>query len=69
MDKVPVTYEYDPRGESQIGGFSFKEYHYKPYYQLLDEMVEYEETNAVVPSYIKTEEPNDMLVILNNSRR
>ena len=69
VDKVPVTYEYDPRGESQVGGFSFKEYHYKPYYQLLDEMVEYEETNAVVPSYIKTEEPNDMLAVLNINKR
>jgi hypothetical protein len=66
VDKVPVTYEYDPRSESQFTGFSFKDYHYKPYYQLLDEMVAYEEDNAVVPSYIKTEEPNDMVAILNN---
>jgi len=66
VDKVPVTYEYDPRSESQIDGFTFKDYHYKPYYQLLDEMVAYEEADAVVPSYIKTEEPNDMLAVLNN---
>ena len=65
-DKVPVTYEYDPRSDSQVNGFSFKDYHYKPYYQLLDEMVAYEEANAVVPSYIKTEEPNDMIAVLNN---
>ena len=68
-DKVPVTYRYNTREESQVCGFSFKEYHYKPYYQLLDEMVAYEEANAVVPSYIKTEEPNDMLEILNINKR
>lgn len=68
-DKVPVTYRYNTREESQACGFSFKEYHYKPYYQLLDEMVAYEEAKAVVPSYIKTEEPNDMLEILNINKR
>ena len=66
VDKVPVTYEYDPHGDSQIEGFTFKDYHYKPYYQLLDEMVAYEEANAIVPSNIKMEEPNDMIAILNS---
>lgn len=64
-DKQPVTYEYDPRSESQINGLSFGNYNYKNWKTLLGEIIDYEETNAVVPSYIKTEEPNDLLSILN----
>ena len=62
-DKVPVTYEYDP--VSQPDGFSFKNYQYKYWTTLLDEMVQYEEDNAIVPSYIKTDAPNDLLALLN----
>ena len=64
-DKVPVTYEYNPYDESQMNGLSFKDYHYKDYHTLLDEMVEYEDSQATVPSYIITDGPNDMISILN----
>ena len=62
-DKVPVTYEYDP-----FEGLSFtkndKTYQYKGYRELLEEILEYEATAAKVPSYIKTDEPNDLISIL-----
>ena len=59
-DKVPVTYEYDPSN-----GFSFKDYTYKGWQELLMEILQYEKTEAVVPSYIKLDEPNDLIAILN----
>lgn len=59
-DKVPVTYEYDPSN-----GFSFKDYTYKGWQELLMEILQYEKTEAVVPSYIKLDEPNDLIGILN----
>ena len=65
-DKIPVTYIYPQYDESQIDGFSFKGYHYKDYNQLLDEIVNYEESQAKVPSYISLTEPNDLIAILNN---
>lgn len=65
-DKVPVTYSYDP--QAQPDGFSFGEYTYKNWKQLLQEMLEYQDTDAVVPSYIKTDGPNDLLSILNRNR-
>lgn len=62
-DKVPVTYVYDP-----TNGFSFakgeKTYVYSGWKQLLDEILEYENTSAKVPSYITTEGPNDLIDIL-----
>lgn len=59
-DKVPVTYKYDPRN-----GFSFKNYSYKGWEELLKEIISYEESNAQVPNYISLEEPNDIIEILN----
>lgn len=63
-DKVPVSYAYDQTDPSQVDGLSFKDYHYKGWKALLAEMIHYEEENAVVPSYIKTGEPNDMIKVL-----
>lgn len=63
-DMVPVVYEYDPRSESQKDGLSFKQFHYKNWKDLLDEILVYEETHAVVPSNMTTEAPNDLLTIL-----
>lgn len=68
VDKIPVTYEYDPMSESQINGLSFGQYTYKNWKTLLDEIIDYEETEAVVPSYIKTDGPNDLLDILNRRK-
>ena len=62
-DKVPVTYIYDP-----TNGFSVKEYSYKGWKELLMEILDYEKTQAVVPSYIKLDEPNDLIGILNNRK-
>ena len=63
VDKVPVTYEYDP-----TNGFSFtkngKTYNYSGWRELLGEIIEYEEQQARVPSYISTEGPNDLISIL-----
>lgn len=62
-DKVPVTYVYDPKD-----GFSFtrdgKEYKYKGWMELLDEILDYEEKQSKVPSYISLTEPNDLISIL-----
>ena len=59
-DKVPVTFEYDPSG-----GFSFKDYTYKDWPVLLEEIISYKNTNATVPSYIRTDGPNDLIKLLN----
>ena len=62
-DKVPATFVYDP-----TSGFKYekngKEYSYKGWEKLLEEILAYEETNAKVPSYITTEGPNDLISIL-----
>lgn len=68
VDKVPVAFEYDPRSESQINGLTLgteRQYTYKNWKQLLLEIIGYEETEAVVPSYITTVGPNNLLDILN----
>lgn len=63
VDKVPVTYSYDP-----VGGFVYskgeKTYEYKGWKELLAEILHYEEENAKVPSYITTDGPNDLIEIL-----
>lgn len=64
-DMVPVTYRYPQFDPSQIDGLSFKDYKYKGWEELLDEIITYEETEATVPSYIVTDGPNDLLDILN----
>lgn len=67
-DMIPVTYVYDPMSESQVNGLTFcagdRTYSYKGWQTLLDEIITYEESQAKVPSYIKTGEPNDLLSIL-----
>ena len=65
-DKVPVTYVYDPADYSQINGLSFKDYQYKDWRKLLEEIITYEEENAKVPSNIKADAPNDIITLLNS---
>ena len=71
-DKVPVTYMYPPRDESQQDGLSInidgKDIHYTGYRQLLDEILDYESTMTSVPKYITTTGPNDLLSLLNRYR-
>lgn len=68
-DKVPVTYVYDQFADDQRDGFTFyvgdKTYHYKSWRILLEEILDYEKTNAVVPNNIKLSEPNSLLDVLN----
>lgn len=67
-DKVPVTYVYNPKAESQINGLCFgngeRQYQYKGWRDLLGEILNYEDAQAKVPNYIKLGEPNDLLDIL-----
>lgn len=67
-DKVPVTYLYDQTHPTQWDGFCFekngKEYKYKGWQTLLDEILSYEKSHATVPSYIETDKPNNLLEIL-----
>lgn len=67
VDKVPVTYTYDPRSEEQINGLNVGNgrYTYKGWRKLLGEILVYEESKASVPYYIKREEPNDLISLLN----
>lgn len=62
-DMVPVTFEYDP-----TIGLSFtkgeKTFTYKRWHELLDEIIEYENSNAVTPRYISVEGPNKLIDIL-----
>lgn len=62
-DKLPVTWSYDPSN-----GFSFTKngntYKYKGWMELLTEILDYEEAQAKVPSYISLEKPNDLISIL-----
>ncbi|MBQ3949663.1 MAG: hypothetical protein II661_04235, partial [Bacteroidales bacterium] len=67
-DKVPVTWCYPQNDESQKNGFHVvmngKEYQYKKWDALLDEILTYQEQEAKVPSYITLDGPNDLLSIL-----
>lgn len=67
-DKIPVTYVYDQTSLSQANGFTFtssgREYTYRSWQKLLDEILEYQEKDARVPSYISTTEPNDILNLI-----
>lgn len=67
-DMVPVTYIYDQTSEAQADGFTFtsgeKTYSYKSWQTMLDEILDYREAEAKVPSYISTEVPNDILNII-----
>ena len=70
-DKVPSTFIYDPQSIDQTGGLCFSKgdhvYQYKGWEDLLEEILEYEQTNAKVPSYISLTEPNSIIDLL--SRR
>lgn len=67
-DMTPVAFDYPQFDFSQENGLSIerngKEYQYKGWPELLAEIVEYESTQAVVPSYITTEGPNDLLALI-----
>ena len=62
-DMVPVTYTYD-----QTAGLSFtkgdRTYTYKRWDELLDEIIEYENSHAVAPNYISVQGPNNLIEIL-----
>ena len=62
-DMVPVTYTYD-----QAAGLSFtkgdKTYTYKRWEELLEEIIDYEDSCAVTPSYISVKGPNNLIEIL-----
>lgn len=62
-DMVPVTFSYDPSI-----GLSFtkgeKTYTYKRWDELLDEIIEYEDSRAVAPNYISVQGPNNLIEIL-----
>lgn len=64
-DKIPVSYVYDTKDRLQADGLSFGNYKYKHWKELLTEIVTYEKEHAKVPNYIKTEELNDLIAILN----
>lgn len=72
-DMIPVTYRYDQTDPAQRDGLQFesngKVYKYKSWQTLLDEIASYEESEARVPSYIKTDAPNDLITILKESKR
>lgn len=67
-DKVPVTYLYDQTDLSQSDGLHYtigdKTYQYKHWTALLDEIIDLEESNAVVPQYISTTVPNNILELI-----
>lgn len=62
-DMVPVTYMYDP-----TIGLSFtkgdRTYTYKRWNELLEEIIEYEDSHAVTPYYISVKGPNNLIEIL-----
>lgn len=62
-DKIPVTFSYNVTDYPE---FKFKDYTYKNWKALLLEIDDYQYTHAVVPSYIRTDGPNDLLELLNN---
>lgn len=69
-DKIPVTYVYDQTSPEQQESFSFtskgKSYTYKGWQTLLNEILDYQDTNAKVPSNIELGKPNDILEIIND---
>ena len=72
-DKVPVTFIYDQTDISQLCGLSYstedREYHYRHWSDLLQEIINYEKMKAVVPGDITLDGPNDLLSILASNRR
>lgn len=68
-DNVPLVYEYEPLAENQADGLSYtrygKEYKHKGWRKLLKEIIDYEQSDAVVPSYVSTSTVNDLLSIIN----
>lgn len=70
-DKIPVVYEYDQTDFTQINGLCFtskgREYQYRHWTNLLDEILSYRKMQAIVPAYIKLDEPNNLLTIIANN--
>lgn len=68
-DKQPVTWFYDQTSDEFADGFQFhvgeKVYKYKTWQKMLDEILDYEESQAVVPDGIETEAPNDIMAVIN----
>lgn len=70
-DMQPVTYRYDQTDFTQADGFSFesngKQYTYKRWDKLLEEIKYYEENESKVPVNIDTNKPNDILELFKNA--
>lgn len=70
-DKKPLSFIYDQNAPEQVDGFSFskgdKTFRYKHWRVLLQEMIEYDRTNASIPNYIMEDKPNDILSLINYS--
>lgn len=64
-DKVPVTYSFNTQFYSS--GFTLNKEYFASWKQLLNEILDYKESQATTPWYIKTEEPNDLMSILNKN--
>ena len=67
-DKIPVRYVYNPTAEDQVLGFTYtikdKTYKCRHWTTLLCEIIDYEDSKAVVPNGISLEEPNDILTAI-----
>lgn len=70
-DMVPVTYTYDCTSETQCQGLTYgsdKVYSYKNWDVLLNEILSYEASGAIVPNNISLAAPNDIIELLNIKR-
>lgn len=69
VDKVPVTFVYDPNSDTQTLGFTFKSggktYRYKHWTEYLAELVTYDNKKAVVPENISLDGANDIMALIN----
>lgn len=67
-DKIALTFEYDPKSDSQRNGFSYirgdKTFTYKPWHKLLQEIIFYEKSGATIPSELTTTGANDLLTLI-----
>lgn len=71
-DMIPLVFEYDQDDVMQMNGLSVttgdRTYNYKNWRTLLREIIGYEESRAVVPSYLSTDKVNDLLKAINETR-
>ena len=63
-DKVPVSYWWDPSMPLTV-----RDYTYKGWKDLLNEILYYESSQSSVPSYIKPDELNDLRELINSPRQ